>query len=403
MDPGKLVRHWKDRFAAPRRPWRWEWLFALGIAATVAVLIAMAVTTRNAAEQRRSAETWQMHTVDVLRTVGALQSAIDRADAADHSYLLTRDVAHARALADRQREIAAAERRLMTLTRDNRLQRVHLRRFREALGLYLASLKPELRADGGSAGPDVYPLLIQSDDHLDSVRRALAAVRETERGLLVERTASFGAAADRLQRHAFVLLGIGFLLIAGAAGALLSAMRASRAKNVVVAELRRASTTDELTQLPNRRHFLARLAEELARAQRHGEPLAVALLDIDHFKRINDTYGHAAGDLVLKETASVLRAATRTEESIGRIGGEEFAVVMPATEVHAARRACERLRAAQNGRTFALPSGDEVRVTLSGGVAIAHPGEPIQQLMARADHALYEAKRQGRDRIRMAA
>ncbi len=235
------------------------------------------------------------------------------------------------------------------------------------------------------------------------MRSTLAAVRETERGLLVTRTKSYTAAADRIERHALTLLGLGFLLVLGAVGAGLSAMRANRARNMLLAELRRASTTDGLTQLPNRSHFLARLAEELAGAERHGTPLAVAILDIDHFKRINDTYGHAAGDLVLKETAAVLRAATRAEELIGRIGGEEFAVVMPATAVHAARRACERLRAAQNGRSFTLPSGATVRVTLSGGVAIVQPGEPIQQLMARADYALYQAKRQGRDRIRLAA
>jgi diguanylate cyclase (GGDEF)-like protein len=294
--------------------------------------------------------------------------------------------------------VTAAEHRLTILTADNRLQQAQLRHFQDALHHYLASVRTKVRAL-----PGLSPQLIDSDAQLDSVRSTFTAVRETERGLLIARTRSYGAAADRIQRHAFTLLGLGFLLVVGAVGAGFSAMRANRARNMLLAELRRASTTDELTQLPNRRHFLARLAEELAGAQRHGTPLAVAILDVDHFKRINDTYGHAAGDLVLKETAAVLRAATRAEEMIGRIGGEEFAVVMPATAVHAARRACERLRAAQNGRAFTLPSGATVRVTLSGGVAIAQPGEPIQQLMARADNALYQAKRQGRDRIRLAA
>jgi diguanylate cyclase (GGDEF)-like protein len=371
--------------------------------ATVAVLVAMAITTRSATEKRRSAEAWQMHTVDVLRTASALQSAIDRVDAAEHASLLAPSAADAGALADRQREVAVIERRLIALTADNRFQQAQLRRFHSALGRYLASLHPATRAGAGSAGPGAYSWLAESDVHLDPVRRSLTAVREAERRLLAARSAVDGVAANRIERQAFALLALGFVLLAGAAAASLSAMRANRARNALLAELRRASTTDELTQLPNRRQFLARLAEELARAHRHGAPLAVAILDIDHFKRINDTYGHAAGDLVLVETAAVLRAATRAEESIGRIGGEEFAVVMPATSVHAARRACERLRAAQNGRTFTLPSGDEVHVTLSGGVAIAQPGEPIQQLMARADHALYQAKRQGRDRIRLAA
>jgi diguanylate cyclase (GGDEF)-like protein len=394
---------WKGRLGSSARTRRWLSLFWVGVAAAVIVLVAMAITTRNAAEQRRSAEIWEMHTVDVLRTAGTLQSTIDRLDAAEHSYLLLREPGLARNLVDRQAEVTAAEQHLVILTADNRLQQAQLRHFREALDRYLASLRSQVHVGAGSAGPRFDPLLVESDALLEPVRRSLTVVRETERGLLVARSAASDVAADRIERHAFTLLALGFLLVVGAVGAGFSAMRANRARNMLLAELRRASTTDELTQLPNRRHFLARLAEELAGAQRHGTPLAVAILDVDHFKRINDTYGHAAGDLVLRETAAVLRAATRAEELIGRIGGEEFAVVMPATAVHAARRACERLRAAQNRRTFMLASGAAVRVTLSGGVAVAQPGEPIEQLMARADHALYQAKRQGRDRIRLAA
>lgn len=397
MNPRNFVP-WKGQLGSRARTWRWLSIFWLGVAATVGVLVAMAITTQSAAEQRQSAEVWQMHTVEVLRAVGALQTAIDRLDAAEHAFLLLHDEVHSRHVAERQREIAGDTQRLTALTADNRLQQSQLSNLRGALAHYLLSVRVATRAR-----PGVSPLLIDSDAQLDSVRSTLAAVRETERGLLVARTRAYSAAAERIERHALALLALGFLLVVGAVGAGFSAMRANRARNMLLAELRRASTTDELTQLPNRRHFLARVAEELAGAQRHGTPLAVAILDIDHFKRINDTYGHAAGDLVLKETAAVLRAATRAEEMIGRIGGEEFAVVMPATAVHAARRACERLRAAQNGRAFTLPSGATVRVTLSGGVAIAQPGEPIQQLMARADHALYQAKRQGRDRIRLAA
>ncbi|PZQ21441.1 MAG: sensor domain-containing diguanylate cyclase [Sphingopyxis macrogoltabida] len=166
-----------------------------------------------------------------------------------------------------------------------------------------------------------------------------------------------------------------------------------------VAEL--AANTDPLTGLPNRRHALAFLEKALAGAREHGAPLAVAIFDIDHFKRINDSYGHAVGDTVIRDVARRARAALRDEDMVGRIGGEEFVCILQRSSARAAEIVAERVRKAiENGMadTPEVPAA-----TISIGLAI-YDGEPdIEELMHRADRALYAAKSDGRNRLRMAA
>ena len=150
---------------------------------------------------------------------------------------------------------------------------------------------------------------------------------------------------------------------------------------------------DPLTGLPNRRAFDARLGEEVARAERTGRPLSLVLLDLDHFKRINDRHGHPAGDAVLVEAGRRLSSAARPGDVLARVGGEEFAWLLPEALPEEAVAAADRARAALSGRGF--PRG--LRVTASAGVcdlAAAGGGEPLYRL---ADEALYSAKAYGRD------
>lgn len=168
-------------------------------------------------------------------------------------------------------------------------------------------------------------------------------------------------------------------------------------------ELRLLATVDELTGLPNRRHFMARLAAETARARRNGSQLCLAILDLDHFKAINDRYGHAAGDAVLRQLAAIIRDKIRIEDSPARIGGEEFALILPHTNMHQAGLVCDRLRSAVASRLFELPGRAAVRVTLSTGVASLNASDDGESLMCRSDEALYEAKALGRNQVRLAA
>lgn len=160
---------------------------------------------------------------------------------------------------------------------------------------------------------------------------------------------------------------------------------------------------DGLTGLFNRRYFDHRLRQELQRASRERRPCSVMIVDADHFKRVNDTLGHAAGDAVLRALGTVLREALRTTDDITtRFGGEEFAVILPGTDRRGATIAAERLRAAVDAHGFAF-EGTPLAVTVSVGTATFDPGWAplsLDELLQGADDALYKAKQSGRNCVR---
>lgn len=168
-------------------------------------------------------------------------------------------------------------------------------------------------------------------------------------------------------------------------------------------ELRLLATTDTLTGLQNRHAFVKRGMSLLKGAQRYGRQCSALMLDIDHFKRINDTYGHAFGDAVLKAVAEELSHGLREVDLLGRLGGEEFAAILPETGAHQALLVAERLRNAVQALSFTCEDGSRLRLTLSIGVAERLSGEVrLEDLLARADRALYRAKDGGRNRTETA-
>jgi diguanylate cyclase (GGDEF)-like protein len=161
--------------------------------------------------------------------------------------------------------------------------------------------------------------------------------------------------------------------------------------------LERLAYLDELTALPNRRYLLRQLDALLSRSRRHRREIAVLMVDIDHFKALNDRDGHHAGDLALRTVAERLAERVRREDVVGRIGGEEFAVVLPDTGPAGAAAVAEDLRAGIAERTVPVGTRD-AEVTISVGWAVWE-GEPLERLLTRADDALYAAKAAGRDRV----
>jgi diguanylate cyclase (GGDEF)-like protein len=175
---------------------------------------------------------------------------------------------------------------------------------------------------------------------------------------------------------------------------------AHRQARAAQAELRRLASIDELTGVANRRWFTAMASRELERCRRFNHQLALLMIDIDHFKRVNDTHGHAVGDEVLKAFTRVLEGNLRSVDLLGRLGGEEFAVVLPESDHNAAAHTAERLRAAVEGLDFPFEDGSGLRITTSVGIAIlSTAGETLDSLLARADSALYAAKGEGRNRV----
>ena len=165
--------------------------------------------------------------------------------------------------------------------------------------------------------------------------------------------------------------------------------------------LERLAREDELTGLYNRRHFEERAVEECNRAQRYKRPLSLLLCDLDHFKQVNDQYGHGAGDSVLRQVGHTIQQCCRTSDLTARLGGEEFTVMLPETGLEEAQQVAERLRTAISVLTFAHPSG-QFHITMSIGVAEVRPTQTLAELLKEADEALYAAKRTGRNRVVLA-
>ena len=202
--------------------------------------------------------------------------------------------------------------------------------------------------------------------------------------------------AARVRRLQTVIIALGVVIV-GILGVLVA--RHIRSERL----LRTMAMTDELTRLPNRRHLLAVAHERMADARRSQRPISILALDVDHFKRINDTFGHDVGDTVLRRVAQTCRAALRHDDSIGRTGGEEFVVVLPHADAERAMEIAERLRAAVEGLDWA-DVDPALRVTVSVGVAERAQGDDdFAALSRRADDSLYRAKHLGRNRVDLAA
>ncbi len=169
--------------------------------------------------------------------------------------------------------------------------------------------------------------------------------------------------------------------------------------NFFQGKLEHMAITDELTGLANRRFFIWQAQKEMARASRSDQPLSLLMMDIDHFKEVNDTYGHEVGDQVLKKLSSLLQSTLREGDQSGRMGGEEFAVLLPQTVSESAREIAERIRALAEGLSIPTEQGT-CSVTVSVGVATRQKTtQDLEHLMRSADKAMYQAKSKGRNRV----
>lgn len=167
----------------------------------------------------------------------------------------------------------------------------------------------------------------------------------------------------------------------------------------MLGKLQNLAITDGLTKLYNSRHFYAQLEIETGRSNRYGHPLAMLLLDIDHFKRYNDTYGHLEGDKVLVRLADVIQTCLRTMDSAYRYGGEEFTIILPETRAEEAQNVAQRIRKTIEAEAFVPESDTAVTVTVSTGVTEYAHKEDTSAFVQRADQAMYLSKQNGRNRV----
>jgi diguanylate cyclase (GGDEF)-like protein len=163
-------------------------------------------------------------------------------------------------------------------------------------------------------------------------------------------------------------------------------------------DMGKLAITDALTRIMNRRGITVALLDSMAQSERYHTPLTVAMADIDHFKRINDTHGHEAGDKVLVEVATALSEELRMPDKVGRYGGEEFLILLPHTTLAQGRKIADRIRTALSRLKIAL-NDETISLTLSFGLVQFRDGEDLEQMLSRVDRALYDAKESGRNRV----
>jgi diguanylate cyclase len=252
----------------------------------------------------------------------------------------------------------------------------------ERLGRVMATIAESISGAGAATSGFTDALARFGDEIVAAVRMPDMAgvMREATRRMLVETRRMVESAR-------------------GLDGDLRVASREVQALRNDLEEARRQAMSDPLTSVANRKAFDDRLAKEMAAASESGADLALVLLDIDHFKRFNDSFGHVIGDEALKLVAHALVAGVKGRDMVARYGGEEFAVILPATSLAHALGLANGLGAAVKGRRMLLKSTgrDLGRITVSLGVARYRPGESASDLVRRADAALYAAKNRGRD------
>lgn len=379
-------------------------LLAVTLALMTSLTAAFVINAAHSTEQHREAERWYVHTLNVLIATGDLRASVYSALRGERGYLLTGDPNFLHYFEDGRAQTIAVAKRLEGLTVDNPRQGENLALLDSDLTDYYQFLAGTIHLkQQGQADAAIARIRRHSGSQLDGLLASIGKIEEEERRLLASRKIDVDRADQRAARHDYELIALGLLLLAGMATAGVLAIRAQARAMKAAADLRWIATTDELTGLPNRRAFLAALEAETARAEERDASLWVTIIDVDRFKRINDSYGHPAGDDVLRSVAAIVRTSIRGNDLLGRIGGEEFAVLMPETTRDQAEMVSERVRRAVETTPFILPSGEVISVTLSAGLAARGKGEDIANLLSRTDIALYEAKKGGRNLVKMAA
>ena len=381
------------------------WLFVFpALAILTATLAALILNSHEAISQRREADQRYVQTLDMLLATSGIKSAVNAALRGERGYLLTHDRRFLGPYSESRREIPRLFNRLHGLI-DNARQRSDAERLRRRLASYYALLDHTIALAAAGRRDEAQEVVRRGlgKREVENVLREVSRIEAEEHRLLAQRRAASALADRRSESFGLALAAAGLAMLALLVLAAITALRANARADEATAELRRMATTDALTGLWNRRHLLERLESETARSLRNGRPLCLASIDVDHFKRVNDLHGHPAGDEALRVLARLFREALRGSDVVGRMGGEEFAILMPETDRDQARLVCERLREKVARTPVPLPSGAALTVTLSTGIALMAGEEASDKLISRADSALYGAKAEGRNRVKLAA
>ncbi|MFC3096344.1 sensor domain-containing diguanylate cyclase [Alteraurantiacibacter palmitatis] len=378
----------------------------LATAFLLGVLLALSGwLARDAIREMREAAHWQSKAFEVIDAINGLRVGVVSIRRGERGYLLTSDPTYLEPYVEGRVQIAQSFEKLQRETRPNPELAIEMQRMEGAIEAYLAQASGTVELERQGRHAEAVSMVRSGTGRqlTNNLLGQLDRFEASERELLAQRKARAEQAAARSEKAQIALNVTGLLLLVVGLFASLALRRAIANEEQARAELKWLATTDELTGLANRREMFAGLDRLIAAARRQKRPLAVAVIDIDRFKLVNDTHGHSAGDEVIRCVAQMGLALMREQDLMGRLGGEEFLIAFPDCAAEDAAAACERLREGIAALPIILPEGKALAVTISIGVAALLPDDDRTRLISRADEALYRAKKGGRDQVSLAA
>ncbi len=360
---------------------------------------------RAATGEQRKAEAWRERTFQVLDSLSDIRVATLSMRRGERGYLLTGDRTYLLPYTSGTEQLAAELPVTRQLVANSRTQSARMAELDAVLGEFVQQTAMTVTAE--RSGNHAQAVALVETNHgrqlTNQVLGVLDRMEAVEQQVLEDRQVSAQNAASRSDNFQQVLNISGLLLLVIGAYSSLALRRSILREQAIRAELDRVATTDELTGLANRRELFSSLDRMIAASRRNGRPVSVAVLDIDRFKLVNDTHGHPAGDEVIRRVAEMAMLMMREQDLVGRLGGEEFLIAFPDCPATDAAAACERLRQGIAALPVLLPNGKALSVTISSGVAELTADDDRKGIIARADEALYRAKKAGRDKVELAA
>lgn len=361
------------------------------------------VAWQSSREQERLTQA-HWHTLRTLSAAGAVRVGTLDMLRGERGYLLTGDVAHLASYASGRGKLKDGLERLRLNARTER-ERTQVAEIEQAADTYRKEVE-QIVSLARQSGMQAAQRLVQRSGGRDGaapiaahVERLIEAGKVRLRALTVE----VDHATANLLRFVYLMSFAGLCLLVLAAVSAVALRRSYARERVYRADLRKRAETDELTGVSNRRELLGYLETRIAEARRTETPLSFAMFDIDNFKRVNDSYGHGVGDEAIRYVVRTAQRVVRINDRIGRLGGEEFGIVLPKSTEESSVMVCERMRERLRENAFPLGPGQTLQVTISSGVACLTDEDDAASLIERADKALYEAKRCGRDMVKLAA
>lgn len=376
----------------------------IGFMACLLILFAGSYTGYHSMKQLITTSSWVAHTYEVEMLIGSAITQLNDAETGQRGYLLTGNTIYLEPYERGISKIITTLARAKILTIDNPKQQKCIEQIEILTKKKLSELKETIDLYNAGNQADAIDLILthRGKQLMDDIRTIINDMKSEEQRLLVERQQDFKTAIQ----STIIIILIGSVLAFTFIGFISVIIRRDTRQYITERDqsendLRYIATHDALTGLYNRISLSQRLNDEIHRATRYNHLLSAFMIDIDHFKSINDTYGHQTGDMILHNFARLLEISIRSTDYAARYGGEEFVIILPETPLLKAEELAERLRSKIDEHTFTIESDKDINLTASIGIAtFPEHAQTSQDLIEVADSAMYAAKKAGRNQVK---